>query len=213
MHTRISHHCVCSVICDIDSPCSEPWYKDLLYDWQVVPHPERKLSRWIYKSYIVEGKRYLPWLMKQFCSGGGIISKRTISNLSELRDYDIIINCTGLGAKQLVNDPLVYPIRGQIVAVKPKQEIETVYERYGESSPLIIPHHDYVILGGTDERNHWSEEPDSRTTMRLYDMCVDVMPALRGAQILDSWVGLRPARERVRLEVDDNMSKALATVS
>ena len=55
--------------------------------------------------------------MKQSCSNGGQINRRKISTLSELTDYDIIINCTGLGARHLVNDPLVYPIQGQTVAV------------------------------------------------------------------------------------------------
>ena len=202
----------CAVICDIDSPCSEPWYKDLVYDWHVVRHPKRDISRWMYRTYVVEGRRYLPWLTKQFCTNGGEIIKRTINDLSELKDYDIIINCAGLGAKQLVNDPLLHPIGGQVVAVKPQQPIETVYERFGESSPLVIPHHDYVVLGGTDVKDHWSEDPDPLTTKQLYDMCLEVMPTLKGAQIVDSWVGLRPARDTVRLEVDDNLSKALSTV-
>ena len=151
--------------------------------------------------------------MKKFCNNGGQIAERKISNVSELKNYDIIINCSGLGARQLVNDTFVYPIRGQIVAVKPQTAITTVYERYNKTSPLIIPHHDYVVLGGTDEKDCWSKEPDHNITKLLYDRCVVVMPSLSGAEIIDSWVGLRPARKMVRLELDIEMSRALSSVS
>ena len=151
--------------------------------------------------------------MKQFCDNGGLIEKRKVNDLCELKDYDIIINCSGLGARSLVKDPLVYPIRGQVVAVKPQQPIKAIYERHDQASPYIIPHHDYVLLGGTAERDCWSEVPDPDITRTVYDECINVMPSLKGAEVVDSWAGLRPARETVRLEVDMEMSRALETVS
>lgn len=33
-------------------------------------------------------------------------------------DYDVIVNCSGLGAMKLVPDQTMYPIRGQVVRVK-----------------------------------------------------------------------------------------------
>ena len=203
------------MICSNDYATSEPWYRDLVYDWKVIENTANssELSKWIFNTYVVEGKRYLPWLTKMFRKNGGQIVEQKINSLNELKNYDVIINCSGLGAHQLVNDRFVYPIRGQIVAVKPQKAVTTVYEQYNKTSPLIVPHHDYVVLGGTDEKDCWSEEPDPNITKMLYDQCVEVMPSLRGAEVVDSWVGLRPARKTVRLELDMKMSKALASVS
>ena len=53
--------------------------------------------------------------------------QRKINNLSELSDdYDIIINCTGLGARELVGDLSVYPVRGQIIEVE-GPELHSMY--------------------------------------------------------------------------------------
>lgn len=57
--------------------------------------------------------------MKKFESLNGKIIKRKILDLKELRKegYDVVINCSGLGAAELVEDHLVAPIRGQISKV------------------------------------------------------------------------------------------------
>jgi D-aspartate oxidase len=39
-------------------------------------------------------------------------------NDAELSQYDIVFNCTGLGAREFCSDPLVRPIRGQMIRVK-----------------------------------------------------------------------------------------------
>lgn len=42
-----------------------------------------------------EGRLYLPWLMQQIQGLGGTFERRRISSLSELKEYDAIVNCTG----------------------------------------------------------------------------------------------------------------------
>lgn len=44
----------------------------------------------------------------------------TVKSLTDiqLRDYDVIINCTGLGAREIVPDDKVHAIRGQILKVR-----------------------------------------------------------------------------------------------
>lgn len=49
----------------------------------------------------------------------GTIVERKLESLKEIyEEYDIILNCTGLGAKKLCNDVNVLPIRGQVIQVK-----------------------------------------------------------------------------------------------
>lgn len=42
---------------------------------------------------------------------GGKVQRRRISDLSELADFDIVINCMGLGAKTLFHDDKLFPVR------------------------------------------------------------------------------------------------------
>lgn len=40
-----------------------------------------------------------------------------ISNTQVARDFDLVVNCTGLGAKQLAVDENMEPIKGQVIKV------------------------------------------------------------------------------------------------
>ena len=31
--------------------------------------------------------------------------------------YDVVVNCTGIGSRQLIGDTSVYPVRGQVLRV------------------------------------------------------------------------------------------------
>ena len=74
----------------------------------------------MFLTYTVEPIRLLPWLTRQFLDAGGELRKRKIHTLNELIDdggYDLIINCTGLGARELAADNTVKCIRGQVARV------------------------------------------------------------------------------------------------
>ena len=209
-----------------------PWCKDLLFDFEVLknqslesaldlpPVPAGKVKQdflsesslysrtknatiFKFKTFVLEGKKYLPWLMKKFQAVGGLIIKHKVDRLGELENYDIIINCTGLAARELVGDMSVYPIRGQIVAVN----IPSLGKFYGsEDDNLVhvISHKDYCILGGTAEANNWSTTPDPKTREKILCKFSDMFPTLRGAEVVDEWACLRPAREEVRLELENS---------
>lgn len=57
--------------------------------------------------------------MNKFIHLGGKMERRKINALHELAEegYDLIINCSGLGARELVADKTVTPIRGQVYKV------------------------------------------------------------------------------------------------
>lgn len=57
--------------------------------------------------------------MKTFKSQSGKIVRRKINTLDELKreKYNVIVNCSGLGARELAKDPQVTPVRGQVSRV------------------------------------------------------------------------------------------------
>ena len=39
------------------------------------------------------------------------MQRRKVHSLSELAEFDLVINCLGLGAKQMFNDDKLHPVR------------------------------------------------------------------------------------------------------
>ena len=68
-------------------------------------------------TFTAEPVRFLPLLITQFQSSGGLIIRRKINNISDLSKYHVVVNSCGLGAHQLVNDDLVQPLRGQVILI------------------------------------------------------------------------------------------------
>lgn len=69
---------------------------------------------------LVEMPVYLPWLVGLFRRAGGTIRVVRIESLDEVIDdgwSEVVVNCTGLAARELAHDPSVYPVRGQILRV------------------------------------------------------------------------------------------------
>ncbi|KAK9411488.1 D-aspartate oxidase [Crotalus adamanteus] len=61
---------------------------------------------------------YLIWLEKRLKENGGQVHARKIEDLWELyRDFDIVVNCSGIGSRKLAGDLEVHPIRGQVLKV------------------------------------------------------------------------------------------------
>ena len=45
---------------------------------------------------------------------GGDFVQRDIKNFEELEDFDLIVNCSGMGAFDLTGDTKLVPVRGQV---------------------------------------------------------------------------------------------------
>lgn len=48
---------------------------------------------------------------------GGKIMKKTVISFDDVDGYDLVVNCTGFGAKKLCGDHDLVPIRGQVFKV------------------------------------------------------------------------------------------------
>ena len=118
---------------------------------------------------------YLDYLTKRFLAAGGQIDVGTaVESLAEaVARAPIVVNCSGLGARDLVPDPEVIPVRGQLVVVE-NPGVDTFFVEHDESAEPIyfLPHGDHVVLGG-------SAEPRDRPSARPRDLSGDP-EALRG---------------------------------
>ena len=96
----------------------------------------------------------MPYLMKQFESNGGQIVQRRINQISELSSHTVVVNCTGLGAHQLVADESVQPLRGQVMRVEAGWLRRMVLDDRDDGN-YVIPNMDTVVVGGTHQCGDW----------------------------------------------------------
>jgi D-amino-acid oxidase len=151
---------------------------------------------------LVDMPVHLAWLRERFVAAGGVVEARAVSSFAEA-DAPVVVNCTGLAARELVPDPSVRPVRGQLVVVA-NPGIDTWLvssDAFGEYA-YLFPQPGGLVLGGTAEEDAWSLEPDPATAETIVARCAALRPEVAGAKVLEHRVGLRPTRPAVRLERD-----------
>ncbi len=157
-----------------DSP--EP---KLAWDWQLIadllplvpvdprehPFPQRHVQRFL--TMHIEPGVYLAQLLADFRLAGGLVVVREFADRAAVvaLPEPLVVNCTGLGAGRLCNDPDVAPVRGQLVVLAPQPEVD--YITVGPRGLYMMPREDGILLGGTYEPDTWSVEPDAVTGERL----------------------------------------------
>ncbi|MEN3972210.1 FAD-dependent oxidoreductase [Sphingomicrobium sp. XHP0235] len=119
-----------------------------------------------FRTMYVETPRYLSELLADFLRAGGRMRVRRFGSLDEVAALDepAIVNCTGIGARALVSDAGMIPIRGQLALVERQPGIDVAYNL---PEGYCFPRDDAVLLGGTWQRGDRSREPDPATTARI----------------------------------------------
>ena len=153
-----------------------------------------------FMSQVIEMPIYMNWLMDRYKLLGGKLEKQTIDDFSKLpAEFLIIVNCTGLSSGELCNDSEVYPVRGQIVRIKPLLS-QMHLDQQVPTLAYIVPRSNDMILGGVAQEGKWSLEPTEEDRNFIIDKCSKIIPDLKNAEIIEDIVGLRPGRTEVRLE-------------
>jgi D-amino-acid oxidase len=151
---------------------------------------------------VVRMPTYLPWLLDELAAAGVRLQARTLTDLGPARDAaDVVVNCTGLGARSLVGDRELTGVRGQVVRVAdPGLAGWTMDDDHPEGMVYVVPRGTDVVCGGTAVDGDESLEPDPDEAKRILARCREVVPELAEAPVLGHAVGVRPGRTVVRLE-------------
>jgi D-amino-acid oxidase len=150
---------------------------------------------------LIDMSTHLPWLRERLTAAGGVVETRAVADLAEV-GAPVVVNCTGLGARELVPDASVRPVRGQLVVVE-NPGIDTWLvstDPVSGEMAYFFPHPGRLVLGGTAEEDAWSAEPDPAVAEAIVGRCAALRPEIAGARVLEHRVGLRPVRDAVRLE-------------
>ncbi|MEV0598556.1 FAD-dependent oxidoreductase [Streptomyces sp. NPDC050315] len=157
------------------------------------------------RTPLVDMPAHLAYLERRLAAAGGTVERRPAGSLDALaREAGAVVNCSGLGARELVPDPDVRPVQGQLVIVENPgiEEWFVAADGHADTTTYVLPQPYGVVLGGTAVEGAWSTEPDPAVAEAIVARCARIHPALADARILAHRVGLRPARPAVRLEAE-----------
>jgi len=156
---------------------------------------------WRFASSRVEPAFFLPWITARLRAP---IERRTVLDLAA-EAGDVVVNCTGLAARELANDELIYPLLGQIVITEPgtvDRTITVTDDRDPDAIFYMIPRRDELVLGGCSLP--WPPgappEIDPARTDRILGQARSLGLAVGPVRTVRA--GLRPYRLDVRLERD-----------
>jgi len=101
----------------------------------------------------IEPNRYLRALERDVIERGSRIVVRSFTSPAELAALDepLIMNCTGLGAKDLTGDAQLESVRGQLSILAPQPAVDYITLHGGR---YMFPRTDGIVLGGTFEHGN-----------------------------------------------------------
>jgi D-amino-acid oxidase len=143
---------------------------------------------------LIETSKYLDYLQTRLTNaGGGVTGGVRFKQLAEVDDaFDLIVNCSGIGARDLVPDRAMEPHRGQVAIVG---KLDLPYAVVCDDPPLMyaIPRTQDCVLGGTNEISD-NRAADSSATAGIINECQRVL-GFSAPDLLAERVGLRPGRK------------------
>ncbi len=142
---------------------------------------------------LIETANYLEYLKSRLTNAGGRITGAIRFNkLEEIdRQSDLIVNCAGIGARDLVPDREMEPHRGQVAIVG---KLDLPYAVVCDDPPLMyaIPRSGDCVFGGTNDVSD-DRAIDPLTTARIVAECERVL-GIAAPPLVRERVGLRPGR-------------------
>jgi D-amino-acid oxidase len=162
---------------------------------------------WRYVAPVVDMPAHLDYLLTLVLGKGGRVQLgpplRSLGEVRAASPAPVVVNCAGIGARDLVPDDGLTPVRGQVVVAANPGLTEFFVGEGADPAEVtyLFPHGPIVVLGGTQQHGEASLHPDPATADRIVAHCVAAEPRLADAPVLGHRVGLRPVRAEVRLEV------------
>lgn len=142
---------------------------------------------------------YLDYLRQRFAAAGGSIRICRLTALEEVsEEFRLVINCAGIGARELAADDQLEPHRGQVVLVPP---MKLNFAVVCDDPPLMyaVPRSADCLFGGTNAVSD-RRESDRAETARILHECSRVL-RIPEPPVIQERVGLRPFRKTgVRVE-------------
>ena len=138
-------------------------------------------------SMRIEPSIYLDALVGEFHLLGGRIVIRQFDTPRDLMSVSesVIVNCTGLGSRDLFSDEELIPVKGQLTFLVPQPEINYEFN--------CMPRSDGIALGSTGEWGVWTLEPNEEARRRIVERAIE-----RYARMRPPEPGMRLTQSRLK---------------
>ncbi len=132
-----------------------------------------------FRSPVIDTSRYTTYLIARFRSLGGVIEQRAVASFEDAfaswatdqTAGSVVINCAGLGARELAADPGVVPARGQVVRIEHTGFRTCLIQNDKGRPTYIVPRLDDIVLGGTFDLGQEDTTPDPTTRADILRRC------------------------------------------
>jgi len=140
-----------------------------------------------FTSPVIETPTFLRYLHGRFTEQGGQLERDAFGSLEDAfamweslfgetstgDEPRVVVNCTGLGARELLGDNAMYAGRGQIVRVIDPEFTLALLEANdsGEYPTYIIPRFSNIVLGGTFDANQEDLTPNPAVRVDILRRC------------------------------------------
>ena len=155
-------------------PASLQTGREILYPGEH-PFPTRYASR--RSSLRIEPSLFLEAMLREVRLFGAQIVIREFKTPSDLMTLSesVVVNCTGLGSRDLFRDEALIPVKGQLTFLVPQPEVDY---QYG-----CMPRSDGIALGSTRQRGVWTLTPDEVARKRIVDRAVERYSWMRSPEL------------------------------
>jgi D-amino-acid oxidase len=188
--------------CEVEAHQGRPWWADAVEGLEPISgagvYPAAALI-WSFLAPRVDPPLYMPWLEAQLQRP---IDLRAVQDLAAV-EGDLVVNCTGLGARTLCHDTTMRGVWGQTVIVEPGTLSLTTMvadERDPEAIFYAIPRRAEVVLGGCRTEVEGDEPPPPDPALREAILARTRAAGYQPGPIIRERTGLRPWRPRPRVE-------------
>lgn len=124
-----------------------------------LPFAHLKSPGFAYSTLLVEPPIFIARMHADLVAAGTAMMTREFALLSEVSALaeNIIINCTGLGAKKLCADARMHAVKGQLVLLPAQPALQYLFSGH---HGYLFPRNDCVVVGGSEEHNPANAIPD-----------------------------------------------------
>jgi D-amino-acid oxidase len=183
------------------SDARRPWWADAVEGLRFIeaPQPSGACCGWEFEAPRVEPALHLSWLESQ------LDRPLEFARVEHLDDVpgDVVVNCTGIGARRLTGDTGLSALLGQTVLVAPGEvDLGRMYgdERDLSAMLYVIPRRTELVIGGCALPFEGDVPPAPDPALRTAFLERARAAGFRHGPVLRDAVGLRPFRPEVRLE-------------
>ncbi|MCB9877885.1 MAG: FAD-dependent oxidoreductase [Planctomycetes bacterium] len=153
---------------------------------------------------ICDAPVFLAWLVDRLAARGVQIERRELASIEPaFAVADTVVNCSGLGARELCGDSSLFAVRGQVLVCEDLPVDAAWIDDTGARPSYFIPRRGELIVGGTAQHDDARLEPDGFDTAAILAGVAHRLPALGPQHVRAARVGMRPCRPSLRLEAED----------